>query len=387
MKVLHVYKDYFPVLGGIENHLKLLAEGLQSRGIDVTVLVTNTGLRTQQTTVDGIKVIKAGRLVTLASAPLSPDFFRHFRRQRPDITHLHFPYPPGEIAHLLLGSRSKLVVTYHSDVVRQQRILRFYAPLLRRLLHRADRIIATSQAYLESSAYLKAVPDKCMVIPLAIDVERFRPSEDGEPEIRRRFRPPLVLFVGHLRYYKGLDYLLKAMLDVPAQLLVAGTGAAEADYRQMAEQLRISDRVHFLGEVPDASLPDLYRSADVFVLPSVRRSEAFGIVQLEAMACGVPVVSTELGTGTSFVNRHGETGLVVPPGDSTALSAAIKRLLDDSSLRRQMGERGKIRVCSLFSKEVMVDKVIDVYTQVLGDDETREVHETCRSKPSMTRVM
>ncbi|RPI24595.1 MAG: glycosyltransferase [Acidobacteria bacterium] len=366
MRVLQVYKDYFPVLGGIENHLKLLAEGLQARGVDVSVLVTNTGLRTRQETVNGLPVVKCGRLLTIASAPLSLDFFRHFRRLKPDITHLHFPYPPGELAHLLFGDRSRLVITYHSDVIRQRYLLRVYAPLLRLLLKRADKIIVTSPVYAQSSVFLRPVLDKCLVIPLAIEVERFLNDKDNQPEIRSRFQPPFTLFVGHLRYYKGLDFLLNAMVTVPGQLLIAGSGSAEADYRRLADQLGISGRVHFLGEVPDAELPALYRSADVFVLPSIQRSEAFGLVQLEAMASAVPVVSTELGTGTSFVNRHGETGLVVPPRDPIALAAAIRHLLECPETRKRMGNAGRKRVCSLFSKETMLDRVMDLYGQLMA---------------------
>jgi len=365
MRIVQLYKDYFPVLGGIENHLKLLAEGLANRGIEVTVLVTNRSLKSEEHFCERLRVIKASRLVTVASTPLSFDFFRRFRRLDADITHLHFPYPPGEIARLLRGGPGRLVITYHSDVVRQRHILRFYAPLLKRVLQQADRIVVTSQAYANSSRHLQPFREKCEVIPLGIDVAHFEKDCGQGVELRRRFQPPLTLFVGHLRYYKGLDCLLQAMNGFAGQLLVVGTGPAQEEYRRMAAELAVSSRVHFLGEVSDQELPAYYRAADVFVLPSTHRSEAFGIVQLEAMAAGVPVVSTELGTGTSVVNRYGETGFVVPPRDPVALAGAIQSLLDNPERRRCMGEAGRKRVRAEFSKEVMLDRTVELYRRVL----------------------
>ena len=176
-----------------------------------------------------------------------------------------------------------------------------------------------------------------------------------------------MLFVGRLRYYKGLNYLMDALRDIDATLLVVGSGPMEQEWRQYAESLPWGQRIVFCGEVPDALLPAYYQATDIFVLPATERSEAFGAVQIEAMAAGKPVVCTELGTGTSFVNRDGDTGLVVPARDSVGLSDALKRLLADESLRGQMGEAARVRAHTEFGEDTMVERVIDVYRS-LGVD-------------------
>ncbi len=367
MRVLHIYKDYPPVVGGIEYHLRLLAEGQARRGLDVTVLVTSPDRSTTIEEENGVRVIRAGRWATVSSTPLSVGLFRWVRQIAADITHLHFPYPIGELAHLALGRSRAMVITYHSDIIRQRWLGRVYRPFLWRVLHRADRIIATSPQYIESSRYLRRVAGKCTVVPLAIDPSPFVEVPSGRiDEIRARFGAPLLLFVGRLRYYKGLEYLFQAMRQIEATLLVVGSGPMQAEWRRLAQRSAASERIHFVGEVPDEELPAYYAAADVFVLPSSHRSEAYGLVQLEAMAAGTPVVSTEIGTGTSFVNQHGETGLVVPARDAQALAEAIQQLLADPVRRRAMGERGRQRVLTEFSVDRMVDRVIAVYREVLN---------------------
>lgn len=366
MKILHIYKDYHPVMGGIENHLKMLAEGQVQRGLDVTVLVTSLTHRTTVEEINGVRVVKAARLVHTASTPLSLSFLAWVRRLPADIVHLHFPYPPGEVTNLLLGRGRKTVITYHSDVIRQRLILALYRPLLWRVLATADQIIATSANYIHTSPYLCRMADKCVVIPLGIDLEPFNHVDHEQvANIRRRYGTPLLLFVGRLRYYKGLDTLIEAMRDIEARLLVVGSGPLEAEWRSSTERCGVADRVVFLGQIPDEVLSAYYAAADLFVLPASHRSEAFGAVLLEAMAAGVPVISTELGTGTSFVNVHGETGLVVPPRDPQALKRAIGRLLEDEALRRRLGEKAQVRA-QTFSKETMVEAVIRLYKDLLS---------------------
>ncbi len=376
MKILHLYKDYYPVLGGIENHIRLLAEGQAARGHDVTVLATDRGLRTTTKKQGGVQVIKAGRLLTVARAPLSLTFPLLLARQRPDIAHLHFPYPFGEVSHLLLGRARRTVITYHSDIVRQKGWLRLYRPFLTRVLDRADRIIATSPRYIESSPYLRPRADRCTVIPLGINLQRFQTVDSALVQaLHTRFRSapsadapdyPLLLFVGLLRYYKGLSYLLQAMTHIHARLLVIGQGPMESEWRRLAEELAIADKVHFLGQIPNEQLPAFYHAADLFVLPATHRSEAFGLVQVEAMAAGLPIISTELGTGTSWVNQHDETGLVVPPRDAPALAQAISALLAEPDRRQRMGQAGRERARREFSHTVMLGRVLALYESVLA---------------------
>ena len=369
MHILHVYKDYPPILGGIENYLRWLARAQAARGHDVTVLVTNpAGPRTLIRREEGVRVIRAARLVTLASTPLSLRLPLALRREQPDIVHLHFPYPLGEIANLLLGRGKRTVITYHSDVVRQATILRFYNPLLRLALRRADRILVSSPHYIRSSPYLQVVADHCTVTPLGVEVERFaRPQPERVARIRRRYPGPILLFVGRLRYYKGLSYLIEAMQRISATLLIIGSGPEAVNLGEQALLLGVSDRVHFLGDVGDEYLPAYYQAADIFVLPSSHRSEAFGIVLVEAMAAGTPLISTELGTGTSWVNQHGVTGLVIRPRDPDALVEAIHALLADDALRGRMAQAGQARAREVFDLKVLVDKVLAVYEEVMRD--------------------
>lgn len=363
MKILHIYKDYFPVLGGMENHIRWLAEAQTAAGHDVTVLVTHPQRRTTDDVENGVRVIRAARLVTVASTPLSLALPRLLTAQRPDIAHLHFPYPPGEVSQWLLGRARRTVLTYHSDVVRQKGLLRVYGPLMRRMLRSVDRIIATSPQYVESSPYLRPLRDKITVIPLGIDVQRFaNPDPEQVAAIRQRYGLPLLLFVGRLRYYKGVQYLLDALPAVPAaRLLVAGTGPMAQSWQTQAQALGLSDRVFFLGDVADADLPVYYAAATLFVLPACERSEAFGVVQVEALASGTPIVSTELGTGTSYVNQDGVTGRVVPAGDAAALAGALRGLLADAALLPAMGAAARARALAEFSLPVMVTRVENLY--------------------------
>jgi len=374
MRILHIYKDYYPVLGGIENHLRWLAQAQAGRGHDVTVLVTNPGgLQTTVTEEEGVRVIRAGRLATVASTPLSVSLPWHVGRRRPDIVHLQFPYPVGEVSNLLFGRGRGTVISYQSDVVRQAGILRLYDPLLRVVLRRADRILASSPPYIQSSSYLRPLAGHCTVVPLGVDVARFaqpRPEEVARLRARylsgRYLSGPLLLFVGRLRYYKGLTYLIDAMRQVDATLLIAGTGPEAAALAAQAGQTGVTGRVHFLGDIGDADLPAYYQAADLFVLPSSHRSEAYGIVLLEAMAAGAPLITTELGTGTSWINQHGQTGLVVPPRDAGALAQAINQVLADPVQRRNMAAAAQARAQAEFDLPLMVDRVSAVYGEVLN---------------------
>ena len=366
MRILHVYKDYCPVLGGIENHLRLLAESQAAAGHDVTVLVTRPGLRTKIEHLGGVRVVKAGRLATVASTPLSLALVGLLARQRAEITHLHFPYPVGEVANHWWGRSRCTVVTYHSDVVRQKALLRCYAPLMRRVLAGVEGIIVSSPNYLESSPVLGEFADKCVVIPFGIDQARLRVVDQGAVEaLRRRLGTPLLLFVGVLRYYKGLQYLLEAMTNAPGRLAIVGQGPMGAVLREQAERLGLGERVVFVGRVDDAELANYYHAADLFVFPSSERSEAYGIAQVEALTCGLPVISTELGTGTSYVNRDGESGLVVPPKDPVALAAAIRQLLANDDLRRRLAA-GALARSTLFGREKMVAAIQAYYERLLS---------------------
>ncbi len=368
MRVLHVYKTYPPVLGGIEGHLELLCRHQARQGLEVTVVVTGAG-PTRETVEDGVRVIRCRRLAELRSMPLSLDLVRRVRGLRPDVTHLQSPFPLGELAHWLGGRSRATVVTYQSDIVRQRFLGRLYRPLLVRGLRRADRILVTSPRYLETSAVLRRVASRCQVVPLGIEVDAWsRPDPELVARFRRRWPGPLVLFVGRHRAYKGLEDLVAVAERTPgARFLLAGDGPRRRAVEQAARRGDAAGRIHFAGDLSRAELAACYVAADLLVLPSRLRSEAFGLVLVEAMAAGLPVISTELGTGTSWVNLDGESGLVVPPADPAALAAAISRLLADPERRRRMGQAARARVVAEFSAELMVERVLEVYRQVLAE--------------------
>ncbi len=368
MNILHIYKDYHPVMGGIENHLRWLAEAQAARGHRVSVLVTNpSGMETTIQEEHGVRVIRAARITTVASTPISFSLPAILFREDPDIVHLHFPYPVGELSQWLFRRGRASVMTYHSDIVRQASFLRLYGPFLRRILHQVDRILPTSEPYIQSSPWLRPVAHKCTVVPLAIHVNRFQKAMPRRvASIHRHYPRPLLLFVGRLRYYKGLDYLIQAMRNIDATLIIIGGGPEAARLGTMSYELGVAHKVHFLGDISDELLPAYYQAADIFILPSSHRSEAFGIVLLEAMAAGLPLITTELGTGTSWVNQDGVTGLVVPPRDVKALAAAIQRLLSNDEMRRAMGARALARARAEFDLPVLVERVTAVYERVLN---------------------
>lgn len=371
MHILHLYKDYFPVLGGIENHIKLLAEAQAAHGHRVTVLVTDPTSRTRREVRNGVEIIKAGRLATVASAPLSVAFPLVLRRLRPDVAHLHFPYPVAEVAYWLFGRARATVLTYHSDVVRQQGWLKLYAPLMQRALAKVDRILATSPRYAETSPVLQRFRERVRIVPLGIETARFTQADGAAvAAVRRRYAPdgaPLLLFVGKLRYYKGVDWLLQALPAIAeARLLIVGEGPMLNTWRAVAHEAGVHERVHFVGEVPDEQLPAFYHAADVFVLPASARSEAFGTVLLEAMAAGLPLITTEVGTGTSWVNQHGVTGLVVPPRDPAALAEAVNTLVRQPNMRRAMASAARQRALQEFDVAQMVARVEAMYAEALA---------------------
>lgn len=381
MNILHVYKDYFPVLGGIENHIRWLAEGMQARGHQVRALVTDPTPRGGEAVIHGVPVTRVGRQFNVSSAPIGVGMFPALRRLGRDaeIVHLHAPYPPGELAQLLLAAGRRTVITYHSDIVKQAGLLRVYAPFLRAILRRADAVLVASPPYVQTSPFLapvhQAFPGKVRVVHFGIDLARFAPTPatlERAAQLKARYGPgPLILFVGRLRYYKGVSVLVQAMAQVTAQIpgaraLIVGSGPMEGEIRQVMAQMGVTDSVILAGSLPDADLPAIYRAADLFVLPSIHRSEALGIVQLEAMASGLPLVSTELGTGTSYVNRHGETGLVVPPQDPPALAAAIVQILGDGALSARFRAASQRRAAREFSLAHMLDSTEQVYRELLA---------------------
>jgi glycosyltransferase involved in cell wall biosynthesis len=363
-RVLHVGKFYPPYMGGMETHLQTLCNLLRDT-VELRVVVANLGREHIRDVVDGVTVDRVGTLFNVSSAPINPAMASEIRRSDADIVHLHHPNPAAMLAYLASGHRGQLVVTYHSDVVRQRVLGKAFEPFLERVLARSSAIIATSPNYLATSPVLARHEGRCHVIPLGIDVQPFAaPNLNAVRDIRERYGARIILGVGRLIYYKGFEVLVDAMAEVVGHLLIIGEGPLRSQLERRAADLGVADRVTFLGNIPD--MVPFYYAAAVFALPSIARSEAFGLVQLEAMASGTPVINTRLDSGVPFVSLHGMTGLTVTPGHVGELAAALQCLLDNPELRREFGEAGKRRVAVEFSAEVMVERTLALYENVLG---------------------
>ncbi|MGV8083252.1 MAG: glycosyltransferase [Coriobacteriia bacterium] len=385
LRVTMVNKYYYPPhLGGVETHLRDISEGLVEHAhAKVRAIVASESRERTEECIGGVEVVRLPRQFALSSAPVAlsmPGALRAEMRRAepPDIMHFHFPYPWGELSFLAARPDVPSVVLYHSDIVRQKRMLSAYRPFLERFLDRVDLIIASSPNMVEHSEFLAPRAEKCRVVNFGLQVEKIA----GNAETVRRAEElraqhagrKIVLFVGRLIYYKGADVLVRAMADVDADLVLIGSGPLEAELREAAARTGISERVTFLGPQDDAELSAWYHAADVFCLPSVARSEAFGLVQIEAHAAGTPVVSTDLTTGVPYANLDGVTGLTVPVGNASALSAALNRLLGDNALREKLGRQARERALSEFTVPRMVEQTLGVYREAI------EVHAARRAR-------
>lgn len=321
------------------------------------------------------ETVYARAVAHLGGTPVCPTMpwhaLRRHWREPFDIVHLQFPADPmAHLASELLPRSVGRVISWHSDIVRQQGLLRVYRPLLDRSLRKVDAIIAATPAHISSSEQLASVRDSARfhVVPYGFDLARFRDRPALADEIRRRYGGEFLLFaLGRHVYYKGFGFLVRALASVPqAVLALGGQGPLTAELQRIAREAGVADRVHIVGRIPDQELPAWYHACDVFCLPSVEPAEAFGIVQVEAMASGRPVLCCRLGNGVNWVNQDGVTGLAVPPADASALAAALERLRGDAPLRARLGEAGRRRAFSVFSAEAMARGTLEVYREVLS---------------------
>jgi rhamnosyl/mannosyltransferase len=367
LRVLHVGKFYPPHMGGIETHLQALCGELR-KPLDLRVIVASEDRQPVEETLDGVRVSRVPTRLTLASTPLCPGMVRQIGAASIDLIHIHLPNPTAVLAYLASGQIAPLIVTYHSDTVRQKVLGPLFAPFLHRALSRASAIIATSPDYLRTSAVLRRHRDRCHVIPYGIAVDQFaRADSNAIAEIRQRYGDRLVLSVGRLVYYKGFEYLISAMQQVRGKLLIIGDGPLLEKLRSLARELDVADKVVLAGEIQNEQVVPYYHAAKVFALASIARSEAFGIVQIEAMAAGLPVVNTRLDSGVPFVSLDQQTGLTVPPADPDSLAAAINRLLDDEALRRSFGRAAALRAQQEFSLESMTSRTLALYDRVAAN--------------------
>ena len=357
--------------GGLERYVFELARGLQGEAHFTNIVAARGSAPDTELAGD---TIRARPWVNLAGTPVCPTMpwhaLRLHRGQRFDLVHLQFPADPmAHLATSLLPASVPRIISWHSDIVRQERLLKLYRPFLDRLLRSTSAIIAATPAHLESSTQLGAARGRASfhVIPYGLDLARFRARPPLAGEIRRRHGDRFLIFaLGRHVYYKGFEFLIRALAALPqAVLILGGQGPLTGRLVEVAREAGVADRVDFAGRIPDTDLPAYYHACDVYCLPSVERAEAFGIVQVEAMASGKPVVCCELNNGVTWVNQDGVTGLVVPAADAVALAGALRRLAEDAGLRARLGAQARERALGTFTQEAMARATLDVYRRVL----------------------
>lgn len=373
MKVLHLGK-FDGDVGGIERYLRALLGGLPP-DIECINLVANDRAVTDQHRSYRYLTVRAANHGVVASVALCPSMPLHARRlhrqHRFDIVHLHFPDPLGQLTAMSLPRSVKRVISWHSDIIKQRTALALYRPFLDAFVRDADAIIgATPQHFSASQQMTAGKPGQLReVIPYGFDPAAFAWTEAAHARQatlkRERGHRPVIFTVGRHVYYKGFDVLIRALRSVDAELWIGGRGPLTERLRQTAQDAGVTERVRFLGFVSDAELVAYYDACDIFCMPSTERAEQFGLVQLEAMHCGKPVVATRLGTGVEYVTLDEVTGLLVEPGNEPALAQALNRLLGNRELGVRLGEAGRRRVAEEFSVAQMVDRTAALYRRLV----------------------
>jgi len=370
MKVLHLSKYYKPYKGGIEQVVQDLCEASAKHGVISSVLCVNHEDFNNVSNIDGITVYRCKNQIVMSSAPVSIDYLLTFRRiiHEYDIIHVHLPNPLASLALLLTNLKGKKVVLHwHSDIVKQNILKYFYSPIQSWTLRIADSIIATSKIYAEQSDILPFYSSKVSVIPIGI--EPLVPCPQITKSLIQDYNGRKIVFaLGRHVYYKGFEYLIDAMryLDDEYLLLIGGVGELTDNYIGLVSEYNLKDKVKFLGRIPEEKISSYFQAANVFCLPSIERSEAFGVVQIESFSVGTPVVSTSIErSGVSWVNANSISGLVVPPRDSKSLANAIIECCTD--LNEACSQGALSRFEKFFHKDIMVKNTVKLYNDVLKD--------------------
>lgn len=370
MRILHAYKVYLPnVFGGIPAVIAMLAM-LQRLGFKTDVLVACQRGVGRKYEFEGVNVEATSSIGTVMSTPLAPTYpFRFIERARSaDIVVHHAPFPLTDIGVLLMPRDTVLIVHWHAEVIGRPWLMRILSPFIRHSLRRADRIVVSDRVIVDNSPFLKEFAEKCVVVPYGCDDAYWGKLSSGEQravdDLQRKY-PRLIVSVGRLVSYKGYEVFLHAMRDVDADAVIIGEGQLKANLIKLAEELGVLDRVTFLGVLESHEVKQYIHAARVFAFPSVTEAEAFGIVQLEAMSAGKPVVNTALATAVPNVARDGMEGLTVPPSQPAALADALRRLLDQPDYAVSLGNAGKERVRAEFSQPLFLSRMQEVYKEAL----------------------
>jgi glycosyltransferase involved in cell wall biosynthesis len=376
LRILQVGKFFPPPFGGMETVLYNLIQVL-ARDVEIEVVVAHTINRNETVVQENTIIHKVRSLGTLAGTSICPTMpyvlWRMLRKRHFDVVHIHLPNPTGHLAlRLAMPKDTKLVVTWHSDIIRQKRMMVFYLPLLRNFLKRADAVLAATPKNFSSSTQIETAsyPEKLHALPFGIDLDAYLETPSvmtRAREIRAKFGNEIIFACGRHIYYKGFEYLIQAMPKIrQGTLLLGGRGPMSQELEVLAKRIGCAARVHFLGFIPQEEIAAYYHASAVVAMPSVDKSEAFGMVQLEAMICGKPVVCCELHNGVSYVNQHGVTGLVVEPRNPDVLADALNSLMENPRLREKMGIAGRQRVQKEFSLEAMRAAHLNLFSELTG---------------------
>ncbi len=369
MKILQLGK-FYPIRGGVEKVMYDLTLGLSEQQIYCDMLCASTEDFPAQT----IRLNNWGNLIVVptkikaAATMLAPDMINRLRKiaKNYDIIHVHHPDPMAALALFFSGYKGKVVLHWHSDIVKQKRLLQLYRPLQNWLIKRADKIVGTSPVYVAESPFLTKVTDKIDYIPIGVNQIIALPKE--VEKIRKSYPfKKIILSQGRLVEYKGYEYLIKAMSQLTADyhLIIGGKGPLKEELTHLIKTLEIEQKVSLIGYVSDEDLPNYFEACDVFCLSSIVKTEAFAIVQIEAMSCGKPLISTRIpGSGVSWVNQDGESGLTIPIADDRAIAQAINRLFNEEGLYNRLASGSKRRFHAHFTRQKMVDKCLQLYQTI-----------------------
>ncbi len=369
LKILHIGKYYHPFSGGMESVVKDLCEGLHLKGHDVTVLCSSTSLKGSEETINGVKVVRLPRVGVLFGQNLNPTILKkvHELAKEADLVHVHCPNPLAEMVSLTLPGDIPVVATYHSDVVRQKFLLKLYRRFFKGFLNRTQKIFVPTKNHIKFSQFLPDYQEKCEIIPFGIKEAPFT-SNENNLTCARKYRKKFgayALFVGRLVEYKGVEVLLEAAKSCSQHIVIVGDGPLKGALNQKIKELKLDDKVSLLGKVKDQDeFVGLYHGCDMLVLPSITPNENFGIVQLEAMACSKPVVTTNLKSGVPAVGEKGKTCLIVEPGNSLQLANAMTMIFNNQELKYKLGRAGRARFEDHYTCKGMIDSQVSAYKRV-----------------------
>lgn len=373
IKVLHIYRTFYPdSTGGVEEVIKQVSNAAVFHDIESRVFVLSPDPAPKKINYDGLIVFRERSLISIASCDIGGvSAFKTFMdlASWADILHFHFPWPFLDLLNICYLVKKPKIMTYHSDIVKQKRLFFFYKPLMRFTLSSMDYIVATSPSYLKTSPVLRrCVPSKkAKIIPLGMeDISSSAESSCSSGKIIKKLGldgEKFILYLGVLRYYKGLHILLEACKNIRGKVVIAGGGPENNSLRSQAKKLELSN-VIFAGHVSNEDKLDLLKKCTAFVLPSHLRSEAFGMVLIEASMFSKPMVTCEIGTGTSFVNEANVTGYVVEPENPDALANSLNSLLENDEISKEFGKNARVRYDSLFSGPVMGKSYAEIYREL-----------------------